>query len=75
MQLGNFSVSLAVKDIAASRAFYEKLGFTQIAGGLAYTAGIGFYAAERVRYGHFVWHVFVLMGTTCHFFAVLWYAA
>jgi catechol 2,3-dioxygenase-like lactoylglutathione lyase family enzyme len=32
MQLGNFSVSLAVKDIAASRAFYEKLGFTQIGG-------------------------------------------
>jgi catechol 2,3-dioxygenase-like lactoylglutathione lyase family enzyme len=28
MQLGNFSVSLAVKDIALSRAFYEKLGFT-----------------------------------------------
>lgn len=28
MQLGNFSVSLAVKDIAVSRAFYEKLGFT-----------------------------------------------
>lgn len=27
MQLGNFSVSLAVRDIAASRAFYEKLGF------------------------------------------------
>ena len=32
MQLGNFSVSLAVKDIAASRAFYEQLGFKQIAG-------------------------------------------
>ncbi len=28
MELGNFSVSLAVKDLAASRAFYEKLGFT-----------------------------------------------
>jgi lactoylglutathione lyase len=28
MKLGNFSVSLAVKDIAVSRAFYEKLGFT-----------------------------------------------
>lgn|SRR5690554_4650673 len=28
MQLGNFSVSLTVKDIALSRAFYEKLGFT-----------------------------------------------
>ena len=32
MRLGNFSVSLAVKDIAASRAFYEKLGFKVIAG-------------------------------------------
>jgi catechol 2,3-dioxygenase-like lactoylglutathione lyase family enzyme len=32
MQLGNFSVSLAVKNIAASRAFYETLGFIQIAG-------------------------------------------
>jgi len=32
MQLGAFSVSLAVKDIAASRAFYEKFGFTAFAG-------------------------------------------
>ena len=45
-----------------------------VAGGLAYTAGVAFYAADRVRYGHFVWHLFVLIGTVCHFFAVLWYA-
>jgi lactoylglutathione lyase len=32
MQLGNFSVSLAVKDIEASKRFYEKLGFTAFAG-------------------------------------------
>ena len=32
MTLGNFSVSLAVKDIEASRAFYEKLGFETFAG-------------------------------------------
>ncbi|BDC50518.1 hypothetical protein F183_A28340 [Bryobacterales bacterium F-183] len=32
MTLGAFSVSLAVKDIAASRAFYEKLGFEQVMG-------------------------------------------
>lgn len=32
MRLGNFSVSLAVKDLVASRAFYEKLGFQAIAG-------------------------------------------
>jgi lactoylglutathione lyase len=35
MQLGNFSVSLPVKDIAASRAFYEKLGFHQVGGNQA----------------------------------------
>ena len=46
-----------------------------IAGGVAYTAGITFYAADRMRYGHFVWHMFVLIGTVCHFFAVFWYAA
>lgn len=32
MRLGNFSVSLAVKDIAVSRAFYEKLGFKVVMG-------------------------------------------
>lgn len=32
MQLGAFSISLTVKDIAASRAFYEKLGFQSFAG-------------------------------------------
>ena len=32
MDLGNFSISLAVKDLNASRAFYEKLGFTMIGG-------------------------------------------
>lgn len=35
MQLGAFSISLAVKDIAVSRAFYEKLGFTQLGGNQA----------------------------------------
>lgn len=32
MELGNFSVSLAVKDIEASKVFYEKLGFTVFMG-------------------------------------------
>ncbi len=35
MQLGNFSVSLNVRDINASKAFYEKLGFTQVFGNVA----------------------------------------
>lgn len=46
-----------------------------LAGGLAYTGGLAFFAAHRIRYNHFIWHLFVLTGTTCHFFAVLWYAA
>jgi len=41
------------------------------AGGLAYTVGVGFYAAQRLRYGHFVWHLFVVAGTTCHVLAVI----
>jgi len=44
------------------------------AGGLAYTAGVAFFAAERLPYGHFVWHLFVLAGTVCHFVAVWRYA-
>ena len=32
MELGNFSISLAVKDLTASRSFYEKFGFTTFAG-------------------------------------------
>lgn len=47
-----------------------------LAGGLFYTAGVAFYATDsRLRYGHLVWHLFVMAGTACHYFAVLWYAA
>lgn len=47
-----------------------------VAGGLAYTLGVIFFALDaRLRYGHFIWHLFVMAGTACHFFAVLWYAA
>lgn len=47
-----------------------------LAGGLAYTLGVVFFALDsRLRYGHFIWHLFVMAGTACHYFAVLWYAA
>jgi hemolysin III len=47
-----------------------------IGGGLSYTAGVAFFATDsRVPYGHFIWHLFVIAGTTCHYFLVLWYAA
>lgn len=47
-----------------------------VAGGLAYTAGVAFYSNDhKLPYGHLIWHLFVLAGTTCHYLAVLWFAA
>lgn len=65
--------------VAAARPLWLHLPhwglFWLVAGGLAYTAGVAFYAARRLPYGHLVWHLFVLAGTTCHFVAVWQYAA
>ncbi len=45
------------------------------AGGFAYMLGVVFFVLDsRVRYAHLVWHLFVVAGTACHFFAVLDYA-
>ncbi len=46
-----------------------------LAGGIAYSGGLAFFAAHRIRYNHFIWHLFVIAGTTCHYLAVLWYGA
>ena len=43
-------------------------------GGALYSGGVVFYAWERIRYSHAVWHLFVLGGSISHFAAVLWYA-
>ena len=49
--------------------------FWLVAGGLAYTLGVVFFVLdERVRYAHFVWHLFAAAGTTCHSIAVFYYA-
>lgn len=42
-----------------------------LTGGLAYTGGLLFYAWKRLPYSHALWHLFVLAGSTAHFFAVL----
>ncbi len=42
-----------------------------LAGGIAYTTGVLFFLNQRLRYSHFIWHVFVLGGTSCHFAAVI----
>ena len=53
------------------------IGFAWLAaGGLFYTVGIIFYVADqRIRHGHGLWHLFVLGGSSCHFFTVLLFVA
>lgn len=46
-----------------------------VLGGLCYTAGAAVFLLDsRVRYAHFVWHLLVIGGSACHFFAALWHA-
>lgn len=44
-----------------------------LAGGVIYTVGVGFYAWRKLPFNHAIWHVFVLAGSICHYFAVLFY--
>ncbi|MGW8224396.1 MAG: PAQR family membrane homeostasis protein TrhA [Anaerolineales bacterium] len=45
------------------------------AGGILYTVGVIFYALQKIPYMHAVWHFFVLGGSLCHYFAVLFFLA
>jgi hemolysin III len=42
-------------------------------GGLSYTLGTFFYLKKSVKYTHAIWHLFVLGGSVCHFFSILFY--
>ncbi|SHF00244.1 PAQR family membrane homeostasis protein TrhA [Clostridium fallax] len=44
-----------------------------VCGGLAYSFGCIFYAVDKWRYNHAVWHIFVIMGSVLHYFAILLY--
>ena len=44
-----------------------------VAGGLCYTLGAGVYLFKRVPYHHAAWHLMVLAGSACHYFAILWH--
>lgn len=44
-----------------------------VAGGLSYTFGVIFYLWDRLPMNHAIWHLFVLSGSICHFFAILFY--
>jgi hemolysin III len=55
-----------VRAALSSEAF-----FFLVAGGVAYTIGVVFYAIKRVPYFHAIWHLFVLAGAACHVASLL----
>ncbi|MBE7419665.1 MAG: hemolysin III family protein [Ideonella sp.] len=66
--------------VAAAQPLLASLGreglLWLLAGGIAYCAGTLFFMLDRrLRFGHLVWHVFVLVGSGCHFVAVLKHVA
>lgn len=72
-------VAMGWMAVVAAVPLYERMSATGllwlVVGGLAYTAGaVVFLFDSKVRFAHFVWHLFVMAGSTCHFFAVLWHA-
>ena len=66
---------LAVVAISPLVSALSLHGFALLAaGGLIYTVGIIFFIAdEKIRHGHGIWHMFVLGGSTCHYFVVFNY--
>jgi len=44
-----------------------------LAGGLFYTLGSVFYLIDNIKFFHFIWHLFVIAGTVCHFFGLILY--
>jgi hemolysin III len=59
-----FAVGPFIRAVPADAVFWL------LAGGVAYTSGVIFFMNKRLPYGHFIWHLFVLAGTACHFCAI-----
>ena len=63
--------------VTGLRPLYDALstgGFVWLlTGGVAYTLGVVFYFWQSIRHHHAIWHIFVMFGSACHFFAVMFY--
>jgi hemolysin III len=60
LYLGPLAATLPARGLAAL-----------VAGGVLYTAGVGFYVWKRLPFSHAIWHLFVLAGSACHVWCVL----
>ena len=68
-----WSIMFIAKDFIAGLKLISAMPtlYFLLAGGIAYTVGVIFYAFKKVPYFHSVFHLFVLGGSVCHFFAVM----
>ena len=64
-------IVVALKPLVAALSLGGLLWIA--AGGAFYTLGVIFYVTKRIPYNHAIWHIFVLCGSICHFFAMLLY--
>ena len=64
-------IMLAAKPLATSISTDGLI--LLLLGGIAYTGGVFFYARDTLPFNHAIWHVFVLVGSALHFFAILLY--
>ncbi|MFA6118799.1 MAG: hemolysin III family protein [Parachlamydiales bacterium] len=76
---GIFYLLMGWVSVIAFKSIYEAISFEGffwiLLGGLFYTLGIIFFAIDKkVPFFHAIWHVFVLLGSICHFFMVINYA-
>ncbi len=62
-------IIIAIKPLIAGLTTLS-LNFL-LAGGILYTLGTIFYGLQKIKYNHAVWHMFVLAGSICHFFCIL----
>lgn len=69
--LMGWSVIMSIKNVIAIIPFAGMMFL--LIGGLLYTFGIIFYKMKRVKYMHFIWHLFVLGGSIVHYFFILFY--
>ena len=64
-------VLIAIKPVMSSVPLWGIAWL--VAGGIFYTVGVMFFALKRLPYNHAIWHVFVMAGSICHYFAVMFY--
>lgn len=64
-------IVIAMKEVIAN---LDTMGLIWlIIGGVSYTGGVFFYLNDKIKFNHAIWHLFVLGGSICHFFAILFH--